>query len=138
MTTTFEPVNTSNFTLAITCALIAIGTLAFLFYSFKKDKNKDKSSPVNKFSPVISLLVFIVFLLSVSTAFFSWLTTTKISTVTINEEYIETDWGKVTWDNVDRIYIHEDKQISPFTGREYGDIIKFLMIVETNGKTRFI
>jgi len=137
--TIYEPVNTSNYTLAIICLVLALAAIGALVYmNLQPVKSVDAKSPngVNKkFKPLFSLLLFFTFLICISTAFFSWLTTTKVTAVNINEEFIETPYGKIDWKDIDRIYVHEDDNSSPFSNRDQGDPTKFLMIIEVNGKT---
>ena len=143
ITTVFEPINTANYNLAIVSAIIAIASIiALIVFNLKQNKSLPQDSAVsqippqtNKFKPLASLGLFFVFLIGSSTAFFSWLTTTKMTTVTINEAYIETNFGKVEWDDVQNIYIHDDKKIAPFSGKRVGKTTKILMIVEMGGKT---
>jgi hypothetical protein len=143
VTTVFEPINTGNYILAIVCAMIAIASIITLvFYNRKPSKSKTQNASdtsttfqSNKFKPLASLGLFFVFLICISTAFFSWLTTTRVTTVTINENYIETNFGKVKWGNIQNIYVHDDKMVAPFSGQEVGKATKILMIVEMNGKT---
>lgn len=139
LTNVFEPVNTSNYILASICSVIAvISIIALIIYNRKAttpDKNTAQEYKPNRFKPLLSLGLFFIFLICASTAFFSWLTTKKITTVTINDEFIETPYGKTTWDNIQKIYIHEDQTVAPFSGRKVGEVTKILTIVEIDGKT---
>lgn len=123
----FEPINTSNNTIAIISLVIAVLAIGLLVFLIKKPP----ASITPRFRPLTQLLVFIVFLLSICTSFFSFLTNQKLGPITVTKEYIETPRGKVEWKHVDRIYVHEDRQLSPLTATEFGTPIKFLMIVES-------
>jgi hypothetical protein len=140
MTTVFEPINSGNYTLAIICAVIAITSIITLILYNKKPQPKPSFEDTsdyqpNRFKPLASLGLFFIFLICITTAFFSWLTTTKVTTVTINKDFIETNFGKVNWSNIQNIYVHEDRTVAPFSGQEVGKTTKILMIVEMGGKT---
>lgn len=139
LNTVFEPINTSNYVLAITCSVIGLGSMALLvFYNLKPQKSQPAGTAAherNRFKPLLSMGLFFTFLIAITTAFFSWWATQRILPVTIDEQYIETAFGKVSWDKIQRIYVHEDQQIAPFSGREVGKVTKILMIIEVDGKT---
>lgn len=134
----FEPENSSNYILAISCSIIAIASIiGLVIYNRKQQKTSERkvSSDARRFQPLISLGLFFLFLICLTTAFFSWLTTQKITKVTITDTFIETPYGKTDWDNIQRIYIHEDQKVAPFSGRSVGEKTKILMIIEIEGKT---
>jgi len=144
-TTIFEPVSDSNHTLSIVCAVIAIASIIALVY-FNRKPQKAKAKIINgqpnyddyqpdRFGPLRSLGFFFIFLICITTAFFSWWATLKTTPVTITDEYIETNYGKVEWSDVQRIYVHEDQKVAPFSGKEVGEVTKILTIIEISGKT---
>ncbi len=143
ITQVFEPINSDSYTLAIICTFFAIASIiALVFYNRKPPTSQLKDQPdsnkpyaPNRYKPLVSMALFFVFLICISTAFFSWLQTTKMTPVTINEQYVETNFGKVDWENIQNIYVHEDKQIAPFSGKRVGRATKILMIIEIGGKT---
>jgi hypothetical protein len=123
----FEPVNTANNTLGIISLVLGLLAFSALIYLIKNPP----AAIAKQFRPLAQLLVFIVFLLGICTAFFSFWTNQKLGPVTITKEYLETSRGRVAWKDIDRIYIHQDQQLSPLTSQEYGKPIRFLMIVES-------
>jgi len=136
----FEPVNESNYTLATVCLLLAIASIiALVFYNRKPQKVEavidEKTAIANKYKPLFSMGLFFVFLLCISTAFFSWLAAKKTTKVIVSEQFIETPFGKVDWGQIQRIYVHEDQRVAPFSGREVGEVTKILTIIEISGKT---
>ncbi len=144
-TTIFEPIKNSDNTLAIICTVIAIASIIALVYFNRKPK-KPEAKIINgqanyndyqpdRFGPLRSMGFFFIFLICISTAFFSWWATIKITPVTITDQYIETNFGKAEWSDIQRIYVHEDQKIAPFSGKEVGEITKILTIIEISGKT---
>jgi len=134
----FEPVNSSNSTLAIFCAVLAICAIALLIYYNRKQAEKASTEVTEnqkRLKPLLSLGLFFVFLISSTTAFFSWWATKKVSSVKVTTEYIETAYGKTNWENIQRIYVHEDQKVAPFSGKSVGEVTKILMIIELDGKT---
>ena len=128
---TFEPITSeldSQFYLFLGIALIT--AIGLGLYNRKK-----LAYPKRKQQQMISMLGFFVILIAAGSAFFSWLTTTKIKTVTISEESIETPYGTAAIDNIRKTYFYMDQQTSRFSSNMVLDTTRFLIIEEYGKKT---
>ncbi len=126
-TVIFESTNSGNITLSILCILIAGLALGFVVYNNRRPVSDSRQQ---HYRSLISMLLGFVALIGIGTAVFSWLTAKRLDAVVMSEAGVLTSEGLAKWDNIDRIYFHEDRQVQPFTGNEVGDPVKMLMIIE--------
>lgn len=127
----FESNSSDQYLLSIICGLIALACAGFIFYLSRQPQKRE--------TPIYQLLLGFGIMIALGTAFFSWLSTTKLDTVKITAQGIELPEGKVKWNKIDRAYLHFDQQLQPFSGLPKGDTTRFLMIIERgSGKTHVL
>jgi hypothetical protein len=122
----FQPLTTElnqQFTAFLLLAIV-LG-IALWWYNRKK-----LAYPKRKQQQMLTMLGAFFILIALGSAFFSWLTMTKIKTVTISEEAIVTPYGKAQIDNIRNAYFYLDKQSSRFSKEMVLDTVRFLIIEE--------
>lgn len=105
---TFDPTHQQDQTTFLLALFFALGALAAMFFLLRKpaaDGNRNRRL-------LGAMLLFFVFLIAGSTAFFSRLFMQKLGPVTLYENAIETPYGIVDYPNIRNAYIHIDKQPS--------------------------
>jgi len=127
----FEPIRTGNYNVVYLSLFIATIALAVLLYTFKK---KDIFK-IKGYQQLLSLLSFFVIIIAASTAFFSFWAAQKFTIVKVFPEAIETGFGTANFDNIVKVYIHNDQQKSSLSGNLEGDITRILIIEERSRKT---
>ena len=128
---TFEPNlsdTTSSLWLGLLAAVAGIGGCVFLLRKATTGKNR------NYYLLGAMLLVF-VFMIGLSTAFFSWWTQHKIGPVIIYTNAITTPYGTVKFARIDNAYIEEQRQPSLVNPSLTRSRYKLLIIEEIDGKT---
>ncbi len=83
---------------------------------------------------MLAMLLFFVFLIGASTAFFSWMRQAKLGPVEIYADRVETPYGVAPYSRIRNAEIIADQQQSPFStlSREG---TRILAIMEYDGKT---
>jgi hypothetical protein len=81
-----------------------------------------------------ALLFFFVFLIGMSTAFFSWWTQRKIGPVKIYADAITTPYGTAEFAKIENAYIKEERRPSLINPNITRERYKLLIIEETDGK----
>lgn len=122
----FQPITTELDQQMVAFLLLAIGlSIALWWYNRKK-----LEYPKRKQQQMLTMLGAFIVLISLGSAFFSWLTTQKIKTVTIDKEAIVTPYGKAEIDKIRTAYFYMDKQSSRFSQEMVLDTVRFLIIEE--------
>ena len=130
----FEPIRSGNYSIVFISLFFVLIAAAFFIYNLKK-----KASPKHKnYNQLFSLLAFFVIIIASSTAFFSFWAAQKFTEVKVYSKSIETGFGTADFDNIQRIYIHNDQQKSPLTAAPEGGIIRILVIEEVDRKTHVL
>ena len=130
---TFEPVNeTSNWSILL-MAMVGIAALGGLVYLLKGQRLKlDKNRRL-----VLAMLCFFVFIISISTAFFTFWSTLKIQEVSIYQNGIETSYGSLLFTDISKVYFHQDKQPSLFDAAKAKKSVRFL-VIEAEGRSHVL
>lgn len=110
----------------LVCILAAAGTFLLL----RKSKGAYRS--------LLALLSFILALLAGGTALFSKLTSEKIGTVRLGEDYLETPYGKTQLEDIRDAYIEMDQQPSLLNPGQSSDRVRLLIILEDDEKTHVL
>ena len=112
--------NTSSqqltFALTVFIALIAFGGLIFLL------KKKAPTGKHNR-NMLVAMLLFFVFLIAASTAFFSKWSSLKTGTISIYPDKIETGYGIATFDQIKKVYLKDNElpsMVNPTVKRKTG------------------
>jgi hypothetical protein len=130
----FEPIRSGNYIVVLISLLFAVIATAFLVYNYKKDisyKNRG-------YKQLFSLLAFFVIMIATVTAFFSFWAAQKFTTVKVYPQAIETSFGRVNFDDIQKIYIHNNQQVAPLTGTPHGKVVRILIIEEFDRKTHVL
>ena len=127
----FEPMRSGNYNIVIIGLLIAAIALVFLIYNLKKDV----SYKFKNYKQLFSLLAFFVIIISGTTSFFSFWAVQKFTPVKVFQDSIETSFGIAKFDEINKVYIHNDQQKSLLTNAFEGDITRILIIEEIDRKT---
>jgi len=127
----FEPIRSGNYNITIISLLIAAIALVFLLYNLKKDV----TYKYKNYKQLFSLLAFFVIIISATTTFFSFWAAQKFTAVKVFPDSIETGFGKAKFDEINKVYIHNDQQKSLLTNAFEGDITRILIIEEIDRKT---
>lgn len=83
---------------------------------------------------LIAMLLFFMFLIGASTAFFSWMRTNRLEPVLIYSDAVVTSYGKVAFEDLGNAKIMMDQQNSPFSNLSQKGT-RILAIIEKDGKT---
>lgn len=127
---TFEPLTQElDGQFAAFLVLAVVVAIALYFYNRKEIPYERRTQ-----RQMISMLGFFVILISIGSAFFSWLTTYKLRTVSISKEAIETPYGIAEIDNIRTTYFYMDEQKARF-GNTVLDTTRFLIIEEYGKKS---
>ncbi len=127
----FEPIRTGNYYNFIISLVVAFIALVFLLFNLKK-----KGTPTRKgYRQLFSLLSFFVLIIAVVTAFFSFWAAQKFTPVKVFQDAIETGYGNADFNNIVKVYIHNDQQKSRLTRELEGEITRILIIEESDRKT---
>ncbi len=108
--------------------LLAILALAYLLWSFKNKASK------TRYTSIFQLLAGFLFLLSIGSAFMTWLTRDKIGPVQIGAEQIEFADKQIKYNEIANAYIHTEKNTSAFNSTLILDTSFFLIIEEIKGR----
>ncbi len=126
----FEATTTQNDQLfwvaLVVCLLAAAGTFLLL----RTSKGAYRS--------LLALLSFILTLLAGGTALFSKLTSEKIGTVRLGQDYLETPYGKTKLEDIRDAYIEMDRRPSLLKPGQGSDRVRLLIILENDGKTHVL
>jgi len=127
---TFEAASSgayTNFVLSIIAALVGIGGMLYLL-------RREVSREQRNLNIVIAMLLFFLFLIGSSTAFFSYMRLRKVGPVDIYEGGMKTPYGKVAFQDIRNAEIIVDEEPNVLSGNT-GRRTRILTIVEKDGKT---
>ena len=127
---TFEAAGAaSNVTLilALLAALIGLGGTILLV-------RKPAPSGQHNQRMLIAMLLFFMFLIGASTAFFTWMRTKRLEPVLVYSDAVVTSYGKVPFEDIGNAKIMMDQQSSPFSNLDQRGT-RILAIMEKDGKT---
>lgn len=130
----FEPIRSGNYNVVIISLIIAAIALAFFIFNLKKGFSIRQKG----YQQLFSLLAFFVIIIAAATAFFSFWAAQKLTPVKVFAQSIETAFGKVKFEDIQKIYVHDDQQRSRLTGAPEGAIIRILIIEESDRKTHVL
>lgn len=130
----FEPIRSGNYSAVVISVIIAGIALVFLIFNKKKEGFIRQKG----YQQMFSLLTFFVIIIATATAFFSFWAAQKLTPVKIFANSIETAFGKVDFEDIHKIYIHDDQQRSRLSGVPEGAIIRLLIIEESDRKTHVL
>jgi hypothetical protein len=126
----FEANTIQNDQLFWIALLVCILAAAGAFLLLRKSKGAYRS--------LLALLSFILALLAGGTALFSKLTSEKIGTVRLGEDFLETPYGKTQLEDIRDAYIEMDQQPSLLNPGQSSDRVRLLIILEDDGKTHVL
>lgn len=127
---TFEAASSgayTNFVLSLLAALIGIGGMLYLL-------RREVSREQRNLNIVIAMLLFFLFLIGSSTAFFSYMRLRKVGPVEIYASGMTTPYGKVRFEDIRNAEIILDKESNILSGST-GRRTRMLAIIEKDGKT---
>jgi len=127
---TFDAVNSgasTNFILSLIAAVV--GLVGMLYLLRRKVSYEERNRNI-----VIAMLLFFLFLIGSSTAFFSYLRVRKVGPVEIYETGMVTPYGKVAFKDIRNAEIMVDKS-SSLLSEAAGRSTRILAIIENSGKT---
>ncbi|NBC06594.1 MAG: hypothetical protein GVY26_05310 [Bacteroidetes bacterium] len=127
---TFEAASSgayTNFVLSIIAALVGIGGMLYLL-------RREVSREQRNLNIVIAMLLFFLFLIGSSTAFFSYMRLRKVGPVDIYEAGVKTPYGKVAFQDIRNAEIIVDEEPNVLSGNT-GRRTRMLTIIERDGKT---
>lgn len=131
---TFDPTHQedqTNFLLALFVALFALIGLVMLLRKPGVQEQRNRRL-------LGAMLLFFVFLIAGSTAFFSNLFMRKLGTVKLYATAIETPYGTVAYREINKAYIHLDKQPSIINPNITRRSTRLLIIEEKDGDTHVL
>ena len=131
---TYEPMHEQDqatFWIALVLACVALGSMVWLL------KGKALISNRN-YRLLTTMLLFFVFLIAGSTAFFSQLFMYKVGPVNITESSITTPYGKVAFEDILNASIQVDKQPSIINPNITRKSTRLLIIEEKDGGTHVL
>jgi hypothetical protein len=127
----FDPVRTGNYNVVIICLVFAVLASIFIFFNFKRKTD----FIAKRYQQLFSLLAFFILIISLTTGFFSFWAAQKFIPVKVYSDSVETGFGKAAFENIAKVYIHNDQQKSPITAAPQGEITRILIIEEIDRKT---
>lgn len=131
---TFEPVHQGDQATLLLSAVIALGALAGTIFLLRKPSEREQRNR----RMLGAMLLFFVFLIAGSTAFFSNLFMRKLGPVTLYENSMETPYGTVAYPDIRNAYIHVDKQPSIVNPNITRRSTRMLIIEERNDKAHVL
>jgi hypothetical protein len=126
----FDAVNSgasTNFILSLIAALGGIAGMLFLLRRRVSHEQRNRNI-------VVAMLLFFMFLIGSSTAFFSYLRMQKVGPVEIYERGMATPYGEVAFEDIRNAEIIVD-QSSNLLSEAAGRSTRILAIIEKSGKT---
>ncbi len=129
---TFDPL-TTDLNSQIAAFLVTAIVTAIALYLYNRKKSDSRRGRQQQ--QMLTMLGFFICLISVGSAFFSWLTTVKLKTVSISKEAIETPYGTAKIDNIRSTYFYMNEQRARFATNTALDTVRFLIIEEYGKKT---
>jgi len=126
----FEATTTQNdqlFWIALIVCLVAAGGT---FLLLRQSKGAYRS--------LLALLSFILALVAGGTALFSKLTSERIGTVRLGEDFLETPYGKTKLADIRDAYIEMDQRPNPLNPGQKRDRVRLLIVLEEDGKTHVL
>lgn len=127
---TFEPVHQGDQVTLLLAAVIALGALAGTIFLLRKPA----ASGQRNYQILGAMLLFFVFLIAASTAFFSGLFMRKMGPVTLYKNSMETPYGVIAYPDISNAYIYVDKQPSIVNPNITRRSSRMLIIEEKNDK----
>jgi len=127
---TFEAANSgayTNFVLSVIAAVLGIGGMLYVL-------RREASREQRHLNIVIAMLLFFLFLIGSSTAFFSYMRLRKVGPVDIYEAGMKTPYGKVQFADIRNAEIITDEEPNVLSGST-GRRTRILTIIERDGKT---
>lgn len=127
---TFEAASSgayTNLVLSVIAALVGIGGMLYLL-------RREVSREQRNLNIVIAMLLFFLFLIGSSTAFFSYMRLNKVGPIEIYASGMKTPYGQVGFADIRNAEIVIDKEPNVLTGST-GRRTRMLAIIEKNGKT---
>jgi hypothetical protein len=127
---TFEAANSgayTNFILAIIAAVLGVGGTLYLL-------RRKVSREQRNLNIVIAMLLFFLFLIGSSTAFFSYMRLRKVGPVDIYEAGMKTPYGRVQFADIRNAEIIIDEEPNVLSGSA-GRRTRILTIIERDGRT---
>ena len=125
-----DPISQENLVFFWIGLIIAIASVIGMVVVLKQKKSYQQRN----WQMLVSMLLFFVFLISISTAFFSFWAHQKIGPVKIEAEAIETAYGKVSFREIKKISFHESNQPSMINPNINRSTVRILLIEERSGK----
>lgn len=128
---TFEPnlnYATSSLWFGIAAAVAGLAGCVFLL------KKATDGGENRNYHLLGAMLLFFVFMIGISTAFFSWWTQRKIGPVKIYADAITTPYGEASFGEIDKAYIEEERQPSLINPNVTRERYNLLIIEEIGGK----
>ena len=126
----FDTLNGGASTNFILSVIAALGGIAGMLYLLRRQVSREQRNQ----NIVMAMLLFFMFLIGSSTAFFSYLRMEKVGPVEIYERGMVTPYGAVAFEDIRNAEIVTDKSpslLSEATGRS----TRILTIIEKSGKT---
>lgn len=131
---TFEPDHGQDEMTFFLAVFIGLGALAGMYLLLRKSKYRgDRNRRL-----VGAMLLFFVFLIAGSTAFFSNLFTRKVGPVHLYEDHMETPYGTVAYTDISNAYIYVDKEPSFVNPNITRRSTRLLLIEEKDGGTHVL
>ena len=131
---TFEPVHQQDQLTFWLSVIIALGGLAGTVFLLRKPA----ASGQRNYRMLGAMLLFFIFLIAGSTAFFSNLFIQKLGPVTLYENSMKTPYGTVAYPDIRNAYIHVDKQPSVVNPNITRKSTRMLIIEERNDKAHVL
>lgn len=129
----FTPINSSDLSYFWIALFFALVTAALLVRSYFKPIKMEKNRRI-----VLEMLFFFGFLLSMGTAFFSGLSSSKTGTIIVGEASVEIGRRDVDYTTIKKAFLHEDLQksfVNPSITRKK---VQLLFIEQIDGKTEVL
>jgi hypothetical protein len=131
---TIEPSGSSELSTILIAIFVALGAAAATFALLRTSATGGQRSRIL----AGAMLLFFLFLISSSTAFFSWLKMQKVGPVKIYRHAVETPYGKAAFQDIKNIYIHLDQQPSRINPNQARRQTRLLVIEERQGKAHLL
>lgn len=130
---TFEPTSTTQATLWLggAVALLALGALLAILAGKLEVADRNRRL-------LLAMLLFFTVLIAGGTAFFSWLTSYRIDTVTLYSRGLTTPYGTVAYEDIRDAYIRKEEQRSFVNPDIVRSSTRLLIIEERDGKTHVL
>ena len=125
-----NPISKENLIFFWIGLIVSIGSITGMVVVLKQKRNYQEK---NK-QMLIAMLLFFVFLISISTTFFSFWAHLKIGPVRIEANAIETAYGKTAFKDIKKITFHESNQPSMINPNISRNSVRILLIEERSGK----